>query len=109
MASENQMSQVESDLDRARERLSFYEHFDEIIKQNIASSSALLREASARFDADTTEERQAWRLLLSNVLDEISALQRAGGTALAIELGTSDPDEWRAEAERFARDVLPRI
>ena len=50
-------SQAETDLDRARERLSFYEQFDEIIKQNIASSSALLKVASARFDSDFADER----------------------------------------------------
>ncbi len=54
-------SQVETDLDRARERLSFYEQFDEIIKQNIASSSALLKEASARFDSDVADERDRYR------------------------------------------------
>ena len=42
-------------------------------------------------------------------LVEISALQAAGGTALAIELGTSDPARWREEAGRFASEVLPKI
>jgi alkanesulfonate monooxygenase SsuD/methylene tetrahydromethanopterin reductase-like flavin-dependent oxidoreductase (luciferase family) len=52
--------------------------------------------ATSKWDAD-------------QAIEEISALQAAGGTALAIELGTSDPAEWRAEAERFASDVLPKI
>ncbi len=68
-------NQVETDLDRARERLSFYEQFDEIIRQNIASSSALLREASARLESDTAVERHAYRTLLSDLLDDITALQ----------------------------------
>jgi hypothetical protein len=68
-------SQAESDLDRARERLSFYEQFDEIIKQNIASSSALLKEASARFDSDFAEERDRYRAVLSDILDDVTMLQ----------------------------------
>lgn len=68
-------SQAETDLDRARERLSFYEQFDEIIKQNIASSSALLKEASARFDSDFAEERDNYRAVLSDILDEVTTLQ----------------------------------
>ncbi len=67
--------QVESDLDRARERLSFYEQFDEIIKQNIASSSALLKEASARLDNDFVAERNRYRALLSEILGDLTALQ----------------------------------
>jgi hypothetical protein len=75
MTASESRSQVETDLDRARERLSFYEQFDEIIKQNISSSSALLREASARFDSDVAEERGRYRALLSDILDEVTALQ----------------------------------
>ncbi len=68
-------SQAETDLDRARERLSFYEQFDEIIKQNIASSSALLKEASARFDSDFADERDRYRAVLSDILDDVTTLQ----------------------------------
>jgi hypothetical protein len=75
MTASESKSQVETDLDRARERLSFYEQFDEIIKQNIASSSALLKEASAHFDSDFAEERSNYRALLSDILDEVTALQ----------------------------------
>jgi hypothetical protein len=75
MTASESKRQIESDLDRARERLSFYEQFDEIIRQNIASSSALLREASARFDSDFTEERRKYRALLSDILDDLTALQ----------------------------------
>ncbi len=75
MTGKETMSQVESDLDRARERLSFYEQFDEIIRQNIASSSALLKEASARLDSDAAVERTAYRALLSDLLDDVTALQ----------------------------------
>jgi alkanesulfonate monooxygenase SsuD/methylene tetrahydromethanopterin reductase-like flavin-dependent oxidoreductase (luciferase family) len=42
-------------------------------------------------------------------IEEISTLREAGGTALSIELGTSDPAVWRTEAERFASDVLSKI
>lgn len=75
MTASESKRQIESDLDRARERLSFYEQFDEIIKQNISSSSALLREASARFDSDFEEERRKYRALLSDILDDLTVLQ----------------------------------
>lgn len=75
MSASKSKSQVETDLDLARERLSFYEQFDEIIKQNIASSSALLKEASARLDSDLTAERNRYRALLSEILDDLTALQ----------------------------------
>jgi hypothetical protein len=75
MTASESKRQMESDLESARERLSFYEQFDEIIKQNIASSSALLKEASARFDSDFTEERSKYRALLSDILDDLTALQ----------------------------------
>ena len=75
MTGSDSKSQVESDLDRARERLSFYEQFDEIITQNIASSSALLKEAAARFDSDFAEERRKYRALLSDILDDLTVLQ----------------------------------
>ena len=59
MTASKSKSQAETDLDLARERLSFYEQFDEIIKQNIASSSALLKEASARLDSDVRRRAQS--------------------------------------------------
>ncbi|TXG83892.1 MAG: hypothetical protein E6R14_05620 [Thermomicrobiales bacterium] len=68
-------SQAETDLDLARERLSFYEQFDEIIRQNIASSSALLKEASARLDSDFAVERSRYRAVLTDVLDDLTTLQ----------------------------------
>jgi len=75
MPGKESTNQPETDLDRARERLSFYEQFDEIIQQNIASSSALLREASARLETDTVAARHAYRTLLSDLLDDVTALQ----------------------------------
>ncbi len=75
MAGSDSKRQEESELDLARERLAFYEQFDEIIRQNIASSSALLREASTRHEADFVAERSQFRALLSGMLDDLSALQ----------------------------------
>ena len=75
MSASKSKSQVESDLDLARERLVFYEQFDEIIRQNITSSSALLKEASARLDSDFATERSRYRALLSDILDDLTALQ----------------------------------
>lgn len=75
MSGKETKSEAETDLDRARERLSFYEQFDSIIQQNIASSSALLKEASERFDSDVAEERRKYRTLLSDILDDLTVLQ----------------------------------
>jgi len=75
MSASKSKSQAETDLDLARERLSFYEQFDEIIRQNITSSSALLKEASARLDNDFAAERSRYRALLSDILDDLTALQ----------------------------------
>lgn len=75
MSASKSKSQVETDLDLARERLTFYDQFDEIIRQNIASSSALLKEASARLDSDVAVERSRYRALLSDILDDLTALQ----------------------------------
>lgn len=111
MTASESKSQVETDLDRARERLSFYEQFDEIIKQNIASSSALLKVASSRFDSDFAEERERYRTLLSEILDDVTALQaqserlaRRVNDALD-ELETNLP----AAAEAATASVAPGI
>jgi len=75
MAGSDSKRLVESELDLARERLAFYEQFDEIIRQNIASSSALLKEASTRHEADFVAERSQHRALLADILDDLTALQ----------------------------------
>ncbi len=75
MSASKSKSQAENDLDLVRERLSFYEHFDEIIRQNITSSSALLKEASARLDSDFAAERNRHRALLTEILDDLTVLQ----------------------------------
>lgn len=75
MSASKSKSQLETELDLARERLSFYEQFDEVIQQNIATSSALLKEASARLDGDFAAERSRYRTLLSDLLDDLTALQ----------------------------------
>lgn len=75
MAGSDSKRLVESELDLARERLAFYEQFDEIIRQNIASSSALLKEASTRHEADFIAERRQHRALLAGILDDLAALQ----------------------------------
>src|SRR6476469_5057965 len=104
-------SQAETDLDRARERLSFYEQFDEIIKQNIASSSALLKEASARFDSDFADERDRYRAVLSDILDDVTVLQaqserlaRRVNDALE-ELETGLPSTGKASVDSVAPGI----
>lgn len=75
MSASKSKSQAETDLELARERLSFYEQFDEIIRQNIVSSSALLKEASARLDGDFALERSRYRTVLTDILDDLTKLQ----------------------------------
>ncbi len=79
----------DSELERLRERLAFYESFDRLIQENIARSGDLLREAmdlreaAARELAEARAEverlksshQQQLRDLLGAILDDLSALQ----------------------------------
>jgi hypothetical protein len=105
MSASKSKSQVESDLDLARERLSFYEQFDEIIKQNITSSSALLKEASARLDSDVAVERGRHRALLSDILDGLTVLQ-SQSEKLARRV-TDALDEIEGAVPHSAESVAP--
>lgn len=79
-------------LDRARERLAFYESFDRIIGENIRRSGELmvetvtLREQAhtissqaakerAEFEAHREADRAHYRSLLQNALDEVASIQ----------------------------------
>ena len=98
-------------LDRANERLSFYEQFDEIIKQNIVSSSALLREASARFDSDFADERDRYRALLSEILDGLTGCRpkASDSPAGSTTRSTSSKLVCHRPAEPPAASVAPGI
>jgi hypothetical protein len=72
-----------------RERLAFYESFDQMIHENVNQSSALLRKAaetqeqthrvlktaSAQHEKARRAERSQFRALFSTMLDEVTALQ----------------------------------
>lgn len=105
MSASKSKSQAETDLDLARERLSFYEQFDEIIRQNIASSSALLKEASARLDSDFAVERSRYRAVLSDVLDDLTALQSQSEKLARRVTEALDELESGSAPQRASREV----
>lgn len=106
MSANKSRSQVETDLDQARERLSFYEQFDEIIRQNISSSSALLKEASARLDNDFAAERDRYRALLSDILNDLTALQSQ--SERVARRVTDALDELEGNGTHSAESVAPQ-
>jgi hypothetical protein len=77
------------EIDRLKERLAFYESFDQLIQSNVSQAGSLLREAidlresasastdSARRQIETerNEDRERYRALFSAMLDEITTLQ----------------------------------
>jgi hypothetical protein len=77
------------EIGRLRERLAFYETFNRLIHENISQASSLLREAidlregaerdvssaRERLEEERTREREEYRALFSEMLDEITALQ----------------------------------
>ncbi|MCA9859896.1 MAG: hypothetical protein KC438_09245 [Thermomicrobiales bacterium] len=116
MTASKRKSKAESDLDFARERLAFYEQFDEIIKQNIATSSALLKEASARLDSDFASERQYHRALLADILDELTSMQeqnarlaRRVSDALDALEGTTTPAPEAAVPVDLVAEAPPEV
>lgn len=78
------------ELDRLRDRLSFYESFDQLIQENITRAGDLLREAAARKseselalrnnNAEVAKqqlaERVAYRKVFSSLLDEVTTVQQ---------------------------------
>jgi hypothetical protein len=79
----------EAELAHLRERLAFYESFDQMIHENVNQSSALLRKAaetqeqahrmletaSAQHAEARRAERSQFRALFSTMLDEVTVLQ----------------------------------
>lgn len=82
-------SAADPDIGRLKERLSFYESFDQLIQDNVSQASHLLREAADlrenaavdassakhQFEEERTNERERYRALFSMMLDEITSLQ----------------------------------
>jgi hypothetical protein len=68
----------DADLDRVRERLSFYERFDQIIQDSVSRAGDLLRQAATQAESaqsDVGKERLHYRALFAAMLDEVTALQ----------------------------------
>jgi hypothetical protein len=84
-----QTPQAADELERLRERLRFYESFDQLIQSNVATAGELLRESvalreSAAAEAESTgrqlresraRELDHFRALFSVMLDEVTLLQ----------------------------------
>jgi len=78
------------EIEQLRERLSFYESFDQLIQENISRAGDLLREAAARksegdlalrsasadFEQRQLAERVNYRRVFSGLLDEITNVQQ---------------------------------
>jgi hypothetical protein len=78
------------EIDQLRERLAFYESFDQLIQENITRAGDLLREAAARksegelairsataeVERRQLEERISYRKVFSGLLDEITTVQQ---------------------------------
>ena len=78
------------DIEQLRERLAFYESFDQLIQDNITRAGALLREAAARksegelalrssaaeFEQKQLAERVNYRRIFSSLLDEVTTVQQ---------------------------------
>src|SRR4051794_18608997 len=78
-----------AEIARLRERLAFYESFDQVIQANISQSSNLLQKAaetqeaaqralataSSRTEAARAAERAQFRGVFADMLDEVTSLQ----------------------------------
>lgn len=74
-------------IERLNERLQFYESFDSLIQDNISRSGRLMREAAARREEanqairqsrlQLDREREQQRAMLTDLLDDVTAIQRA--------------------------------
>lgn len=116
-------AEQESEIERLRERLAFYESFDRLIQENIARSGDLLREAmdlresaarelaEARAEAARLRTTQQARLreTLNAILDDLSTLQ---GQAERVARRAADAlDEVEASlppGPEPARPITPR-
>jgi hypothetical protein len=82
--------QPADDIEQLRERLAFYESFDQLIQDNISRAGALLREAAtkksegdlalrtagAEFERKQLAERTTYRRIFSSLLDEVTSVQQ---------------------------------
>lgn len=83
-------SDPDEELTRLRERLAFYESFDQLIQDNVSRAGSLLREAAAkhqdselairtttaRFEERQLAERVEYRKIFSGLLDDITTVQQ---------------------------------
>jgi hypothetical protein len=76
-----------SEVDRLRERVAFYESFDDLIQQSIGRANLMIREAAERREEATTtilevrqsqaQEREGQRAVLAELLDDVMTIQQA--------------------------------
>ena len=76
-----------SEIDRLRARLAFYETFDDLIQQSVGRASQMIQEAAARREEATTTivqvrhdqavEREGQRAVLAELLDDVMTIQQA--------------------------------
>ena len=107
-------------IERLNERLEFYESFDALIQDNISHSGRLMREAAARRDEaaeairqsrlQLERDREQQRAMLTDLLDDVTAIQRAterlahrvADTLEQIEFDIDPPGLERASGVRAA-------
>ena len=107
---------LEEELRSVRERLAFYESFDQLIQENVARSGELLRQAAEQREAAMREVDRAraeadrrladQRTMLTLIGDELIGLQgqiAALARRVAAALGESSPPE-PAPAPSFAEE-----
>ena len=99
-----------ADLDGLRERLAFYESFDQLIQDNISRAGDLLREAAAKKSETELALRDATAEIAQAMADKLSldgqpptALQARFLDRYSIEY--LDEDDIDAMRSRYARDL----
>jgi hypothetical protein len=109
----------DAELDRLRERLAYYESFDQLIQKSVGDAGTILREAielrerTARESAEAAESAQAiraaqvesFRSLYSGLLDDVTALQ---GTAERLARRLTDAID-ALEAELHPDVAFPAL
>ena len=115
------------ELERLRERLAFYESFDQLIQDNVSRAGNLLREAAARhqdselalrnstaqFEEQQLAERIEYRKIFSGLLDDITTVQQ-NVERLARQVADALDDleaviPAAGEAAALESDTLPSI
>lgn len=126
-SSQSSESDPDEELTRLRERLAFYESFDQLIQDNVSRAGNLLREAATRhqdgelairgataeFEQKQLAERIGYRQIFSALLDDVTTVQQnverlAGQIADALDdLESIIPAAGEAALDSEALPSLP--